>query len=70
MSLAAAPDNLRGHILYGPAEAVGSALPTAELLGQSEVGEHYVALRVEENVLQFDITIDDPELCEKKWRLE
>lgn len=47
MPLAATPDDFRGHVFDGAAEAVGPALAAAELLGQTEVREHDVTLRVQ-----------------------
>jgi hypothetical protein len=65
MPLAATPHDLRSHILDGPAEAVRAVLSAAELLGESKVSQHDVTFRVQEDVLQLDITIDDAQLMEK-----
>lgn len=66
MPLTAAPDDLRCHILDGPTEGVRPALSTTELLGKSKVGQHDVAFRVQENVLELDVTVDDAELMVDK----
>lgn len=62
MSLAAAPDDLGSHILDGPAEGVGPALAAAELLGETEVGQHDVTFSVQEDVLELYVPVDYAEL--------
>lgn len=66
MSLSASPDDFRRHVLYGAAEGVRPllvALPR-QLLAEPEVGQDYVAVLVDEDVLQFDVPVDDPQLRE------
>ena len=65
MPLTAAPDDLRRHILDGTAEGVSPVLTAAELLGETEVCQHDVTFRVQEDILQFDVTVDYAELVEE-----
>lgn len=51
-------DDLRRHVLRGPTERPSPLLPD-QLLGETKVGELYVAGGVEEQVLRLEISIDD-----------
>lgn len=66
MTLTAAPDDLRCHVLDGAAEGVSPALSTTELLGETEVCQHDMTFRVKEDVLELDVTVDNAELVEKR----
>lgn len=54
-----AVDYLGRHVFHGAAKAV--RLAVQRLLRQSEIGERYVALLVQEDVLRFQVPIDDPD---------
>lgn len=47
------------HVLNGAAESVRHDAVVDVLLAQAEIGELHVALRVQQNVLRLQITIDD-----------
>ena len=68
MAVVAASHHLRGHVLDGAAEAVGAPLRLVrqELAGQTKVSQGNVAVTVQENVLQFNITIDDAVLKQQQ----
>lgn len=46
-------EDLRGHILRGPAYALGFVL---HILGQAKVNNLYVALGVKEDIFRFEIS--------------
>ena len=55
------PNDLRRHVLDGPAEGVGPSLGLLwpEFPAEAEVSEDDVAVAVQEDVLELDVAVDD-----------
>lgn len=66
MSLSAASNHLRGHVLHSATKGVRPRLPVflvqGKFLTEAEIGQDDVTGRVDEDVLQFDVPVDDPQL--------
>lgn len=62
VAMVSSPDDFGSHVFDRTAEAVGPLLMRKKLFGKAEVGEDHVAVAVQQDVLQFDVSIDDAEL--------
>ena len=56
------PDYFWRHVFDGAAKAVGSLFMGKKLFGKAKVGEDNVAVAVQQDVLQFDVSVDDAKL--------
>lgn len=70
MSLATTPDDFRRHIFNGSTKAVSPRFATAELLGEAKVCKHDVAVSIQENILEFDVSIDYAQLLKNRLQLK
>lgn len=61
-------DNLRRHVLDRAAKAVRPFVLKHQLAGQPKVGQHDVAVRVDQDVLQLDVPVDDAQLQKRKTK--
>ena len=53
------PDDLGREILGRAAESIGHAVTRLLDLGKAKIGELQVTLRIEEDVLRFQVSVDD-----------
>ena len=58
-------DNLRRHVVRGPAEGPGLVVIADVLLAQAEVCQFDVSLRVQENVGGLEVSVDNFVVVEK-----
>lgn len=57
-------DDFWGNILWSSYDSVGFSTGVAELLGHTEIGQLKVTVRVQEDILRLQVSVDDVFLVE------